>query len=894
MHCLFSPGALFVMRLLAGLVFAACAIPAPSQAATYYVADPKGPDGVAGTADDADASDSYAGTQAKPFATLGKSCSVAVAGDTVLIRAGIYKQTLRPLNSGVAGSPVTFKAYPGEQPLITQTPGLTNLTPDEVAVDQTGRQYGIYIYGRSYVTLQGLSVTNVSGWARIVNSNHIVIRDGNFTNATAAGTTGSIKFYGSHYNAVTGNILDAGNDNVLLIHSDRNLVARNRITSGRHALWCIRASNFNVIRDNYFYNAIQKIGEVYDAETDPPIIYDATKHNLIERNEFAWTASSGNASPYAGIQYAGQEGIIRLNIFHSTIGPALDLTLYSNEARYNTHNRIYNNVFQESSFAGINISGSTSYTFLDNIMRNNILANSIFVANDTRWTWYTQVLAGKPVQLMTGRLNNFVFENNNLFNSASGELYLITYGLRDSSSNPPPQTLSWWQSNYPGLFKANIKTDPMYVDKANNDFHLRPGSPMIDAGMFLTKAVGSGTGTVLPVEDARYFFDGFGIADENGQPVPGDLIQLGGQAGTARVLQIDYAANTLRLDRPVTWTAGQGVGLWYYGTRPDIGAYEYASPTNHPPVAVNDAFGVLANSSGNVLNVLVNDSDPDPGDVLTITDVTNPLHGTVEIQVGSTALRYTPASGYGGPDSFTYTISDGNGGAATAIVRITVTTDPPKVTAVMFNGRQGRSVSTIEPSGIGVRTVTVRFSKPVTFDDTAVVAEAVTFDGGVETITETLVPQTLTGSDTDTMTLEFDNASVVDTWVKITILGDGSLHDAGGQALDGEAPAGGSGRGYLYSAVVDLPSGDGVPGGDVVFYVGSLRGDFNGDGFVTVSDKAGFLAAWNAKSLDADFRGVGFGVQLPDGKITLGDIDGFTSVYLGAVAASHHLDPLPP
>ncbi|MHC4417076.1 MAG: hypothetical protein ACYSU6_00660, partial [Planctomycetota bacterium] len=77
--------------------------------------------------------------------------------------------------------------------------------------------------------------------------------------------------------------------------------------------------------------------------------YDCTKYNLIERNTFAYTPSSGNHSPYAGIQYAGQNGIIRNNIFYDTIGPALSLTLYGREANYNTGNRIYNNVRRNQS-----------------------------------------------------------------------------------------------------------------------------------------------------------------------------------------------------------------------------------------------------------------------------------------------------------------------------------------------------------------------------------------------------------------------------------------------------------------------------------------------------------------------------------------------------------------
>jgi VCBS repeat-containing protein len=93
------------------------------------------------------------------------------------------------------------------------------------------------------------------------------------------------------------------------------------------------------------------------------------------------------------------------------------------------------------------------------------------------------------------------------------------------------------------------------------------------------------------------------------------------------------------------------------------------------PIAVNDSQQVLMNTPRR-LPVLANDSDPD-GDPLTITAVGTPANGSAQIIENGQALRYTPNAGYQGPDSFTYTISDGRGGTATATVTLTV--DRPRI-----------------------------------------------------------------------------------------------------------------------------------------------------------------------------------------------------------------------
>jgi large repetitive protein len=102
--------------------------------------------------------------------------------------------------------------------------------------------------------------------------------------------------------------------------------------------------------------------------------------------------------------------------------------------------------------------------------------------------------------------------------------------------------------------------------------------------------------------------------------------------------------------------------------------------TNSPPVAQSDSYSTANNKNLAVSaasGVLGNDSDPD-GDSLTVVGNTAPAHGTVVVNADG-SFTYTPTAGYVGLDSFTYTVSDGQGGTATGTVSVTVTA-PPGIT----------------------------------------------------------------------------------------------------------------------------------------------------------------------------------------------------------------------
>jgi DNA/RNA endonuclease G (NUC1) len=88
------------------------------------------------------------------------------------------------------------------------------------------------------------------------------------------------------------------------------------------------------------------------------------------------------------------------------------------------------------------------------------------------------------------------------------------------------------------------------------------------------------------------------------------------------------------------------------------------------PDAADDSATVVEDSGANVISVLGNDTDAD-NDTLTVSAVTQGTHGSVSNN--GTSVSYTPNANFFGTDSFTYTVSDGNGGSDTATVNVTVT-----------------------------------------------------------------------------------------------------------------------------------------------------------------------------------------------------------------------------
>ncbi len=105
-----------------------------------------------------------------------------------------------------------------------------------------------------------------------------------------------------------------------------------------------------------------------------------------------------------------------------------------------------------------------------------------------------------------------------------------------------------------------------------------------------------------------------------------------------------------------------------------------ASTTNLDPVAVDDpdvavdpVYYMVRKDSSRSLDVLVNDTDPEADPLTIVSAGPGSNGGTVTVAGDGLSVSYAaPGPFYVGPDTFTYTISDGNGGTAIGSVDVVV------------------------------------------------------------------------------------------------------------------------------------------------------------------------------------------------------------------------------
>lgn len=484
-----------------------------SWAATYYI------DGTNGN-------DTNSGSRSAPWKTIGKANNTLIAGDTVYIKKGTYKQTIRPSRSGEEGRYITYAQNGNDEVIIT------------------GVSDGANLVDRSYIVIDGFKILDVrDNWVDLrPNGCHNIIKNCHMEEAGAY--TGILIRDYAHYNKILNNTLIGKcgpSDLIQVWNSGHNLIEGNSLYGGPHDAMDMQdrdngTSNYNILRNNYIQNRWHSNLNINALE------YILLENNVVvdggeDRKDNACGSERDRTmarEEHKGIQLMSQYSIVRNNILVNN-GYGICLSSGSDSTKYpwksdSKYNRIYHNTINRN-YEGIRVDGDPAS--INNVLMNNIIFNNV----------------NHEIRKYGSTLLQNLYVNNNVLGAK------VTYGSND-------------------IVKGNLSVNPLFVNETGREFKLQSNSRMINAGAFLTKTISPGDGKIIEVEDARYFMDGWGI-------INGDMIQLEGQNQTARITRVDYRNNTIAVDTSLVWTKGQGVSLPYQGSAPDIGALEFGKEASN-------------------------------------------------------------------------------------------------------------------------------------------------------------------------------------------------------------------------------------------------------------------------------------------------------------------------
>jgi hypothetical protein len=323
----------FVLCLACAILIGAVVVPTSARpaAATYYV-DRNHPQ----------ASDSNPGTEALPWLTIQHAAQVAVAGDTMLIKPGVYTGGITVETSGTVGELITFRA--NDAGVVINGSG--------------GERDAFFITGADYIVVDGLTIQNATRAAvRIDDAQHVNVRNCTFANN---GTWGLFTDF-SDYTTV------------------ENCESYGAVEE--HGIYISNSSDYPTIRGNRLHHnngcGLHMNGDI-SMGGDGIISHALVENNIIYENGLA----GGSGINMDGVTHS----IVRNNLLYNN--HASGISIYQIDGGSGSHdNRVLNNtiVMAADGRWGINIPNTND--------TNNKLFNNIIY---TYHGWRGSITLGSP------------------------------------------------------------------------------------------------------------------------------------------------------------------------------------------------------------------------------------------------------------------------------------------------------------------------------------------------------------------------------------------------------------------------------------------------------------------------------------------------------------------
>lgn len=315
--------------------------------------------------------DANPGTASAPFRTITKASSIALPGDVVSVRGGVYSEAVSIRAKGTASARITFRSYPGERAILDGT----GLGASTIVVNLSATEYvdftGFEVRNAPFIAV---NVRNTR-FTRVANNEiHHSWRNAIYVGAdTLMGSTDTVVENNvAHDNVLEnqGHSMSGGWAGTIVVSkTNRATVRGNRVyRNDGEALIALLSDNVSITGNEAFDNFSQGV------------FLDNAQYTTVERN---FIYSTGNTR-YFRDGFPGQ-GIAVANESYSATNPSSDNRILNNIVTGTRWGFYYGNFENGGGLKNTIIANNTFYRTAQEIIRitqdahaNSVVENNIF------------------------------------------------------------------------------------------------------------------------------------------------------------------------------------------------------------------------------------------------------------------------------------------------------------------------------------------------------------------------------------------------------------------------------------------------------------------------------------------------------------------------------------